>query len=217
MLIAVVNAKGGVGKSTIAVHLAVWLHEQGRRVLLVDADVQGSSSIWLGEAAPEIPITRLQTADDILDQLPKLSPTVDDVVIDGPGGLSEVSRSILFVADYALVPCGPSIVDLRAASDAIRVLRQAQAIRKGPPEAVFVPNKLQPRHRLSQEFLETAQTLEIRASRGLRFLKGYADAAGQGTVVWRMPRETEAGQEIRSLFTELFAHETIHEPSLATH
>ena len=138
MLIAVVNAKGGVGKSTIAVHLAVWLQEQGRRVLLVDADVQGSSSIWLGEAAPEIPVARLQTADDILDQLPKLSPAVDDVVIDGPGGLSEVSRSILFVADYALLPCGPSIVDLRAASDAIRVLRQAQAIRKGPPEAVRI-------------------------------------------------------------------------------
>jgi chromosome partitioning protein len=216
MLIGIVNSKGGVGKSTVAVHLAVWLQDLGRRVMLVDADVQSSSSGWLSEVAPEIPIARLQTADDILDQLPNLSASVDDVVIDGPGGLSEVSRSILFVVDYALLPCGPSVLDLRAASDAIRVLRQAQAIRKGPPEAIFVPNKLQVRHRLSREFLDTARTLEIRASSGLRLLKAYADAAGQGTVAWRMPREHEAGHEIKSLFTELFAHETTnHEPSVA--
>ncbi len=215
MRIAVVNSKGGVGKSTIAVHLAVWLQEQGRTVQLVDADVQGSSSGWLSEASSGIAIARLQTADDILEQLPALAATVDDVVIDGPGGLSEVSRSILFVADYALLPCGPSVLDLRAASDAIKVLRQAQAIRQGPPEAVFVPNKLQVGHRLSREFLETARTLDIRASSGLRLLKAYADAAGQGTVVWKMPREGEAAAEIQSLFKELFAHETIDERRVA--
>ena len=54
MYIAMVNAKGGVGKRTLAVHLAVWLHEQGRRVILVDCDLQRSSSQWLAEAEPGV-------------------------------------------------------------------------------------------------------------------------------------------------------------------
>jgi chromosome partitioning protein len=208
MIIALTNSKGGVGKSTISVHLAAWLKEQARNVLLVDADVQGSSSVWLKEASPEIKLTRLQTADDILEQIPRLKSEFDDIVVDGPAGLSEVTRAILFVADETLLPCGPSILDLRAANEAIRVLRQAQAIRSGPPGAVLVPNKLQVQYRLSQELLTTASSLEIRASSGLRLRQAYADAAGQGTVVWRLgPRAQDASNEIRSLFTELFGHE----------
>ena len=69
---ALSNSKGGVGKSTIAVNLAVWLAEQGRRVILVDSDVQGSSSGWLQEAAAEIKTVRLLTSDDVVDQLPKI-------------------------------------------------------------------------------------------------------------------------------------------------
>jgi len=73
---------------------------------------------------------------------------------------------------------------------------------------VLVPNKLQVKYRLSQELLATAKSLEIRASSGLRLRQAYADAAGQGTVVWRMGQRTEdAENEIRSLFTELFADE----------
>jgi chromosome partitioning protein len=59
MILALANSKGGVGKSTLAVHLAVWLHEKGRQVAFVDSDVQGSSSAWLQEAAPEIKPIRL--------------------------------------------------------------------------------------------------------------------------------------------------------------
>ncbi|MGE4182921.1 MAG: ParA family protein [Limisphaerales bacterium] len=54
--VALANSKGGVGKSTVSVHLAAWTHEQGLRTGLVDADVQGASSLWLHEAVPEIPL-----------------------------------------------------------------------------------------------------------------------------------------------------------------
>ena len=59
MIIVVANSKGGVGKSTIAVHLAAWLHEQGHKVTLADCDTQHSSSDWLKEAVPEIKTVRL--------------------------------------------------------------------------------------------------------------------------------------------------------------
>ena len=209
MIIALTNSKGGVGKSTLAVHLAVWWRERGANVGLVDADAQGSSSCWLREAAPDIAVVRLQTADDILDQVPKRAADFEHLVVDGPAGLSEVTRAILLVADLALLPSGPSVLDLRAANDAIRVLKQAQTIRQGPPQAVLVPNKLQVQYRLSRELLETAKSLEIPSTSGLRLRQAYADAAGQGTVVWRLgPRGELAALEIREVFNGLLGQDS---------
>ena len=221
MIIAQTNSKGGVGKSTLAVHLVVWLKEQGRTVALVDADVQGSSSVWLREAEPQVEVFRLQTPDDVLDQIPRLLAQFDDIVIDGPAGLSEVTRAILLLADLACLPCGPSVLDLRAANDAIRVVRQVRQIRQGPPAVILVPNKLQVRYRLSREFLETARSLEIPTTSGLRLRQAYADSAGQGTVVWRLNTRSgrEATDEIQTLFRELSTYDgrgkTIDEPGVA--
>jgi chromosome partitioning protein len=209
MIIALTNPKGGVGKSTLAVHLAVWWQEQNAKVALVDADAQGSSSGWLQEASPEIPVLRLQTPDEILEGVPKLQTEFEHLVIDGPAGLSEVTRAILLVADLALLPCGPSALDLRAVNEAIRVVKQAQKIRQGPPQAVLVPNKLQVQYRLSRELLTTASSLEIPATNGLRLRQAYADAVGQGTVVWRLgPGNEPAANEIRELFDGLFGQKT---------
>lgn len=208
MILALTNSKGGVGKSTLAVHLAVWLMERGHSVALVDADVQGSSSAWFKEAAPGGVLIRLATPDDVMEQVPQIAAAHEYVVVDGPAGLSELTRTILFLTDATFLPCGPSVLDLRAANDAIRVVRQVQAIRKGPPHAVLVPNKLQVQYRLSQEFLETARSLDIPASRGLKLRQAYADAVGQGTVVWRMgTRAQEAAAEITTLFEELVGHD----------
>ena len=217
MIIALTNSKGGVGKSTLAVHLAVWCQEQGATVALVDADAQGSSSLWLQEAAPTTPRFRLQTPDDILEQVPDLRADYEHLILDGPAGLSEVTRAILLVADLALLPCGPSVLDLRAAQEAIRVVRQAQKIRQGPPAAWLVPNKLQVQYRLSREFLEATHSLEIPTVPGLRLRQAYADAAGQGTVVWRLgPRGAAAANEIKELCHGVFRQVAQnHEPGVA--
>ncbi len=200
MNIAFTNSKGGVGKSTLAVHFTAWCHDHGNRVALVDADAQGSSSVWLQEAEPKIPIFRLQSPDEILEQVPALAQRFDGLVIDGPAGLSEVTRAIMLVADLALLPCGPSALDLRAANEAIRVVKQAQAIRHGPPDVLLVPNKLQVQLRLSREFMETAKELSVPTTPGLRLRQAYADAAGQGTLVWRLRGAKKAAEEIKSLF-----------------
>lgn len=217
-IIALTNSKGGVGKSTVAVHLAAWCQEQGRRTALVDADAQGASSLWLHEAEPAIPISRLQTPDELLDQVPRLGREFDVLIIDGPAGLSEVTRAVLLVANLALLPCGPSVLDLRALHEAIRVVGQAQRIRGGLPRAVLVPNKLQVQYRLTQELLATVASLGVPALGGLRLRQAFADAAGQGTLVWRLGlRGAAATEEITQLFTELNIHESEanHEPGVA--
>jgi chromosome partitioning protein len=125
MLIAMVNSKGGVGKSTLAVHFAVWLHECGYRVALLDCDLQCSSSQWMAEAESQVRIVVLHSEDEVIEQSPILQKEVDIVIADGPAGLKELTRALLLVCDLALIPCGPSVLDLRAASEAIRVVKQA--------------------------------------------------------------------------------------------
>src|ERR1700690_572046 len=95
MVIVMANSKGGVGKSTLAVHLATWLHERGRTVILADCDPQRSSSDWIKGAAPERKTVRLNGRDEILNKLPKLGREADYVIADGPGSNNEMSRALL--------------------------------------------------------------------------------------------------------------------------
>ena len=118
MIITVANSKGGVGKSTLAVHLAAWLHEQGRSVTLADCDTQQSSSEWIREAVSEVKAVRLDNPDVILNELPALSQEVDFVVADGPGSQTETSRALLLRADMAIVPCKASMLEVRALAKA---------------------------------------------------------------------------------------------------
>jgi chromosome partitioning protein len=107
----------------------------------------------------------------------------------------------------ALLPCGPSGLDLRAAQDAIRVVRQAQEIRKGPPRAFLVPNKIEANQRLSRELLETANSLGVPQLQPIKKRTAIADSYGQGTVVWRLPGTKEIADELNEFFKQVAEYE----------
>ena len=156
MIIAIANSKGGVGKSTLAVHLAAWLYEQGHKVTLADCDTQQSSSEWIREAVPEIKAVTLANPDVILNELPILDQDADFVVADGPGSLTETSRALLLRADLGIVPCKASMLEVRALAKATEVLRQAQDIRGGVPQAVIVLSMVGKNYRLTQDMKDAA-------------------------------------------------------------
>src|ERR1041385_1281961 len=131
MFIATTNSKGGVGKSTIAVHLAAWVHEQGKRVIVIDCDTQQSCSRWLHRFNVEIPTVQMGTPDEVFKYALELLPQADMVIADGPAGLAELTRALLMVCDLALVPCGPSALDLESSRVTVEVIHQARKIRKG--------------------------------------------------------------------------------------
>jgi chromosome partitioning protein len=205
MIIVIANSKGGVGKSTLSVHLAAWLHEQGHTVTLADCDTQHSSSQWVTEAVPEVKTVRLSDPDEILEKLPVLANQSDFVIADGPGSNTETSRALLLRADLALVPCKASMLEVRALAQATNVLRQAQDIRKGPPPAVIVLSMVGKHYRLTQDMRDAAAALELPIAESALTLKQiYADAPGQGAVVWHLgSRGTEAANEVRSLFRQI--------------
>ncbi len=205
MIIAVANSKGGVGKSTIAVHLAAWLHEQGHTVILADCDAQTSSKQWAAEAIPEVPVERFDSSDEVYERLPGLAHNAAYVVADGPGSNSETSRALLLCADLALIPCKASMLEVRALNEATKVLRHAQSIRAGKPQGVLVLSMVGDRYRLTQDMKTAAEALKLPlASAAMKPRQAYADAPGQGTLVWHMgSRGREAAQEVLSIFREL--------------
>jgi chromosome partitioning protein len=205
MIIVVANSKGGVGKSTLSVHLAAWLLEQGHTVTLVDCDTQHSSSEWAREAAPGVKTVLLADPSEILDRLPTLGQQSDYVVADGPGSNTETSRALLLRGDLALVPCKASMLEVRALAQATNVLRQAQDIRGGQPRAVIVLSMVGKTYRLTQDMKDAAAALELPLAKTALTLKQiYADAPGQGAVVWQLgARGREAAGEVAALFREV--------------
>ena len=208
MIIVVANSKGGVGKSTISVHLAAWLHQQGHSVILADCDTQHSSSEWIKESTPGVKTVRLGSPDDILDQLPQLEREADYIVADGPGSNTETSRALLLRADMALVPCKASMLEVRALAQATGVLRQAQDIRGGQPKAKIVLSMVGKNYRLTHDMKDAAASLKLpMAKTALTLRQIYADAPGQGAVVWELgARGREAAQEVKALFHEILPH-----------
>ena len=220
LIAAVLNQKGGVGKSTLACHLAVFLYEQELRVCLLDADGQQSSSRWVAAAEPGVTVVVKREPDDILEyvDLAKQQGLFDVIVADGPGNALEGTRSLMLVADIALVPCGPSVLDLESTGDTVRVLSNAQRLRgPGKPKGLLIPNRIPPkRRRVTREASEAAQNLGLPVcSETIGSRDSFIHARSNNTVVWRMGWEgADAAMDLMNVFAEVLDHAktNIHAP-----
>jgi chromosome partitioning protein len=143
MVVGVLNQKGGVGKTTIAVNIAAVLAKLGQRVLLVDADPQASSLAWSSarERDPLFPVVAMPKPTLHRD-LPELARDYEDVVIDGAPRLDAVGRSVILASDLVLIPVQPSPFDLWAAAHTLELVREAQQFKPTLRAALVVNRKV---------------------------------------------------------------------------
>lgn len=122
MRLAILNLKGGTGKTTSSVFLAAALQRRGERTLLVDADPQGSALAW-SALVEDWPIATIGLPQPVLHrQVGQLGRGYDHVVIDCPPASEAIVRSALLVADVVLLPMAPSMMDLERLKPTLTLL-----------------------------------------------------------------------------------------------
>jgi chromosome partitioning protein len=156
-IIAVVNQKGGAGKTTLAMLLAGSLADRGKRVLVADADVQNSALHWstvrAGTPFPAAVMDYSGEENKLHKALRKRAHEFDYIVIDSPPAATAlVTASALRVAHLALVPVIPSPLDVWAS---VRIREAIDLARNKNPEleARLVVNQMQPNTLLAREVL----------------------------------------------------------------
>jgi len=207
VILALLNQKGGVGKTTLALHIAGAWAAQGRRVLVIDADPQGSALDWSQqrerEGLPRL-FGVLGLPREVLHrELPDTAKDVDHLVIDGPPRVTGIARSALLAADVILIPATPSPLDGWASAEMLRLLDEARVFRPGLVARMLL-NRCAARTVIARE---TAQALKdhdppMLASRiGQRV--AFADAARGGRLVSEIVGGQIAAGEITALAAEL--------------
>jgi len=202
-VIAVLNQKGGSGKTTIATHLARALQMDGADVLLVDSDPQGSARDWAAVREDQ-PLTVVGIDRPTIDRDLKNVACKDFVVIDGAPQAADLAVSAIKAADFVLIPVQPSPYDIWATADLVELVKHRIEVTDGRLQAAFVVSRAIKGTKIG------AEVAEALAGYGLPVLESritqrviYPSTAANGTTVMEAEPTGDAAAEIRALAAEL--------------
>ncbi|MDO3515181.1 AAA family ATPase [Ralstonia pseudosolanacearum] len=208
-IVAVLNTKGGVGKTTIALNLAVGRALQGRNVLAVDGDRQGSLLAALtnrGERTPAIAVAQYVDGQALRQQVLRAASYDEniDILIDVGGRDSSALRAALLLADKVITPFLPRSFDVWALDDMSALLAEARAIKEVDVYALLSMADARGNDNdvASQAIPAGIQLLPVSVGRR----KVFADAAGAGLSVLELPaaRDPKAVGEMQALLAAVF-------------
>lgn len=212
MILAVGNIKGGVGKTTLAVNIAVALAQRGRDVLVIDGDEQASAATFArirGDQAP----TRLTTIQlqgaAIRQQVRQLASKYDEIVIDVGGRDTGSLRAALTIADVILVPFQPRSVDLWAADHIAGLISEARAV-NDTLRAFAVLNVADPQGKDNDEATAALAAIDGMVALPVAVVrrKAFPNAFSAGlSVLEQAQRDPKACAEISSVVNALYTHE----------
>lgn len=203
-VLSLLNEKGGAGKSTVAINLACALHRAGRRVVLIDADPQGTSRDWR-EASPEgadlPPVVVLDRPELLLSSLKTLA--ADIAIIDTPAKAEKMSANVVRISDVAIIPVQPSAADIWASAAAVKLIQSKRDV-GGTIECAFLATRVTGSTNLSKEIMKgdwneygidmLDQSISNRVS--------YAQSLSDGVSVFET-RDGQAKAEIDLIILEL--------------
>ncbi|MDY7536980.1 ParA family protein [Undibacterium sp. RTI2.1] len=178
-VVAIVNPKGGVGKSTFATNLAGYFASQGHKVMLGDADKQQSSRTWLSLRPASLPaISAWEIQDGHIAKPPK---GTTHIVLDTPAGLSGSKLdAVLKLADKVIVPLQPSIFDILATEDFLKKLNK----RDKNYQLAVLGMRVNGRSRASDQLAHYVGQLGLPVLAYLRDTQNYIQLAAHGATLW---------------------------------
>jgi chromosome partitioning protein len=198
--VAILSQKGGTGKTTISLHLAVAAQQAGQAAVVIDLDPQASSAGWKDSRAGEEPVVISVPASRLPQALQAAEGGgADLVIIDTAPHSGDVALAAAEAADLVLIPCRPGILDLRAIGTTARVVKLA-----GKP-AFVVLNTVPPR--ASNVLADARAAVAVHgldvAPVALQQRAAYAHALTAGQTAQEYERGGKAAEEIGSLYSWL--------------
>lgn len=201
-IVAILNQKGGVGKTTLATNIATKLYLNKAKVLLVDSDPQGSARDWHAAGNSEIPVVGIDRPT--LDKdIQKISDNFDWIIIDGAPQLSDMAISAIKCADLIVIPVQPSPYDIWASEDLVDIIKHTQQLTDGNPKSYFCISRKITSTSLSKEIVEALEGYSLPVMKSYTSQRIiYAKSAAEGKTVFDTANN-EAIQEITNIVTEI--------------
>ncbi len=189
-VIAVVNRKGGSGKSTLSAHLAAWCAHQGHAVMLGDVDRQQSTRSWLRKRHENLPAIAPWTVDQNILRVPA---GITHVVLDTPGGLHgfDLARMVMF-ADIILMPVCGSAFDRESAASCHAELMALPRVASGRCKVACIGMRIDVRSRTPHVLKEWANGLGMPFIGVLRETQAYVQCLERGMTLFDLPPERVA-------------------------
>jgi len=202
-VIAVMNLKGGCGKSTIAVNLACELAGNADSVLLLDNDSQGTASQWLahGHLPVQGEFMPLENDEDG-ERLVRAVAARNEryVVLDAPAHVGAAALAAGKIADLVLVPVTASGVDLAATRTVVDLIRRARVLRRSAaPKCLIVPSKIDRRTDAGRQIDEKLRSFGENVGPTVHQRTAFVEAFGAGQWIGDYAPQSSAHYDITSL------------------
>src|SRR5262245_27257444 len=189
-VIAIVNRKGGGGKSTLATHLASWCAHRGLPVLLGDADFQQSSHAWLRQRDAQRLAPAPKIAGWAVDprNILRTPPGVTHVVLDTPGGLKGYDLlRVVMLADAVVMPMCHSLFDRESAAECYTELLAHPRVARGRCKLAAVGMRIDSRTKADVTLRQWADGLQLPFLGALRETQTYVKCLEHGLTIFDMP------------------------------